>query len=404
MDPVSQDRLLAHAGRVPVTVTGSDFEFTTKVEIKKARDEFATPEPVRFLLPKGLRCGPQDHMDVLIDTKERDPGAYELLVFQGDDKSHAVPLKVLPAMPSIANLPIVVNAGAGTQHYALRGERLDQIEELTAPGVHLSLDAPANDTSRVVTVTLPGNESPGKTLAVTARVKDRNEPLVFNDGLAITAPLPAIVSSKLALPAGLSITVHQNEYPAGVALSATLDVRNLLPQSTLEVGCADGLLQPVSLHVGQQNATATLQQLSADQLYLLFDTSSLPAGCRLQVTIDNDRAGRSQPYEIGRLTRFPQVDSFELASAPPSSTDTKLQYTLKGRNLEMIERLGWDPAGGVAVNSLPAPIPGEGQKQMLTVELPPPQTGKDELYIWLRGDQEPRATTLKPAASPAPHS
>ncbi len=65
LEPASQDRLLAKSGKIPVTLAGSDFEFTTKVELKKVNDEFATAEPVRFLLPKGLRLGPQDRMDVL---------------------------------------------------------------------------------------------------------------------------------------------------------------------------------------------------------------------------------------------------------------------------------------------------------------------------------------------------
>src|SRR5262249_49174652 len=82
LEPKSQDRLLSKSGKAPVTVTGSDFQFTTKVELKKLNDEFATAQEVRFLLPNGLRKGPQDHMDVQIDTQELDPGPYELLISQ----------------------------------------------------------------------------------------------------------------------------------------------------------------------------------------------------------------------------------------------------------------------------------------------------------------------------------
>jgi hypothetical protein len=35
---------------------------------------------VRFLLAKGFRKGPQDHMDLQIDTNDLVPGAYELLI------------------------------------------------------------------------------------------------------------------------------------------------------------------------------------------------------------------------------------------------------------------------------------------------------------------------------------
>ena len=86
--PASQDRLIAKAGKIPVTLEGDDFEFTTKLELKKAGDEFATAQPVRFILPKGLRKGVQDHIDVQIDTGDLEPGEYALLVSQQDGKDH----------------------------------------------------------------------------------------------------------------------------------------------------------------------------------------------------------------------------------------------------------------------------------------------------------------------------
>jgi len=54
LDPASQDRLLGDSGKAPVTLWGKDFEFTTRVELQKLLDEFAKPESVPFLLPKGL--------------------------------------------------------------------------------------------------------------------------------------------------------------------------------------------------------------------------------------------------------------------------------------------------------------------------------------------------------------
>ena len=87
LEPSSQDKLLARAGKFPVTLKGADFEFTTKVELEKLGDEFATTEPARFILPKGLREGPQNHMDVQIDTANLDPGEYALLVSQQNGKS-----------------------------------------------------------------------------------------------------------------------------------------------------------------------------------------------------------------------------------------------------------------------------------------------------------------------------
>ena len=74
LDAASQNALLAHTGKIPVTLRGDDFEFTKKVEIERAGDEFATPEPVRFLLPKGPHLGPQESMDLQIDTSALNPG------------------------------------------------------------------------------------------------------------------------------------------------------------------------------------------------------------------------------------------------------------------------------------------------------------------------------------------
>ena len=121
LEPASQDHLLAKSGKLPVTLEGSDFEFTTKVELQKLNDEFATPESVRFLLPKGLRKGPQDHMDVQIDTDDLIPAAYELLISQQDGKSHPVDFKILPN--PAANRQSADPRQPGRRHAALCPER-----------------------------------------------------------------------------------------------------------------------------------------------------------------------------------------------------------------------------------------------------------------------------------------
>ncbi|HEX6896809.1 MAG TPA: hypothetical protein VF146_16135, partial [Bryobacteraceae bacterium] len=292
LDPASQDRLLARSGKVPVTVRGSDFEFTTKVELQKLNDEFAMPASVRFLLPKGLRDGPQDHIDVQIDTGDLDPGGYKLLISQQDGKSHAMTFKVLPNPPKISNLPILVNQGAAAQHFVLKGERLEQVSRLEAPGATLSLAAPGtNQTERSLTVELKSSLQPGTTLPVTAYLVDRSEPLALSGALEVTGPLPVIASSKLSLPTGMAITVHADEFPAGYTLNALLDVKNINAKSVLRLACADSVGQQRELHIGEQASGWSLQQLSPDQLFLAFDTSGLPAGCALRGVIDNPVQG-----------------------------------------------------------------------------------------------------------------
>ena len=104
--------------------------------------------------------------------------------------------------------------------------------------------------------------------------------------------------------------------------------------------------------------------------------------------------------------RLPQLDSFAKSDA--------FTYELKGHNLEMIEKIGWDSTAGNSVTALPTPIPGEGQKQSLSIAMPPrpeasrpvvpdvtgPQPQKRELYLWLRGDKEARIAQPKSIVMP----
>ena len=398
LQPESQDRLLAKVGKTPVTIAGSDFEFTTKVEILKTGDKFAVPQPARFLLPKGLREGPQDQMDVQIDTQNLDPGSYQLLISQGDGKTHPIDFRVLANPPRITNLPIIANEGVATQHYVLKGERLDDLLNLEAPGVTFSLGAAtSNNTERNITVQLKTAAAPGASLPLKAYLKDRTEPLTFDGALQITGPLPTVASSKLSLPAGMQIALHGDEFPAGYTLSAMLDVKNIERTSTLQLACADGAGSSTALSIGEQKATWSLQQLSPDQLFLSFDTTPLPAGCDLQATVNNGKNGSSDPYKLAHIIRIPQIDSFTLSAEGKTEFNggSPVPFSIIGKNLEMIEKAGWDNTNGVAVTTLPTPIPGEGQKQQVSLALPAPSGPDPVLYLWLRGDKEGRSTSVK---------
>src|SRR5579884_1813735 len=240
LESASQDRLLAHSGKVPVTLTGSDFEFTTNVELKRVGDEFATPEPVKFILPNGLYKGPQDHMDVQIDTANLDPGSYELLIEQPDKKAHPVRFNILSEAAKVTNFPVLVNQGVSTQHFVLKGERLGDIARLEALGAKLELgEAGSNGAERSITVQLTSNLKPGTSLPVTEYLQDRAIPEVIQNGLQITGPLPVVASSRLSLPAGLAIATRPNEFPLGSMLTAVLDVKNIKRSSTLRLSCAD---------------------------------------------------------------------------------------------------------------------------------------------------------------------
>ncbi len=393
LEPDSQDKLLAKSGKIPVRLAGSDFEFLTKIEIKKSNDEFAVAEPVRFILPKGLRQGPQNHADVQIDTTNLDPGRYELLLSQQDAKTHSVSINVLPSLPKIENLPILANQGEATQHYVLKGERLDLLAKLKARGANFDLGAPTpSGTDRSVTVQLKSDLKPGTSLALQADVADRNEPMTLPDALEIVGPVPAIASSHLSLPTGMAITLPPDEFPAGYNLTAMLDVRNVEPSSVLKLACSEDVGTSVELHIGEQNASYSLQRLSPDQLFISFDTSSFPAGCLLQAIIENGKTGRSQPFTLAHIIRLPQIESF--SDTGQVQPDGKRIYALTGRDLEMIEKVGWDQLEGIPVAALPTPIQGQGLKQALQINLPDPPPAHADLFIWLRGEKNASATNL----------
>ena len=406
LQPASQDQLLARGGKVPVTLTGSDFEFTTKVQIKKSGDEFAVPQNARFILPKGLREGPQEQMDLQIDAQELDPGAYQVLIEQQGGSVGSVPIKILPNAPKLTNLPIIANQGVDVQHYVLKGERLDSLMKLEATGAELELGAASTgNTERNLTVKLRQPESdgntgaklaPGTKVLVKAYMKDRSEPLTMQDALEITGPLPAIVSSKLSLPSDMAVAIRPAEFPAGSTLSAMLDVKNFERKANLQLACADGSWEGATLRVGEQTANWSLQQLSPDQLFFSFDTGKIPAGCDLQAAIDNGKDGKSKPFSLAHIITVPKIEAINPAPDAPGGTAGSGRFSIDGKNLEMIAKVGWDASAGTDVASLPTPIPGEGQKQRLTVELPvPAATSPTALTVWLRGDQEGRATTVK---------
>jgi hypothetical protein len=246
---------------------------------------------------------------------------------------------------------------------------------------------------------LKGEAKSGKSEPITAYFSDRSEPQKLPNALQITGPIPAIASTKLSLPTGMQITPLPDEFPAGATLTALLDVKNIHPKSILRLYCSEDTGAHPSLRIGEQNATSSLQQLSPDQLFVSYDTSNFPAGCTLEAQIDNGQDGTSQPVELAHIRRFPQVASFALLQ-PTQPTPVQLSgdlthtYEIRGLNLEMVDKVGWDANTPLPVLGLPSPIPGQGQQQSQMVNLPDPPNPKATLFLWLRGEPQPRATTI----------
>ncbi len=393
LSPASQDVLVAKTGKVPVVLEGSDFEFVTKVEVLKTDDKFATPAPVPFLLRGGLRQGPQEHIDLQLNTIDMEPGPYRLNVSQVDGKTHPVNFRILTAPPQIDNFPILLNEGASSIEFSLKGQRLDLLNRLeVAQGTIEMGPVSARRDERKVTLHLATDLGAGTSLAVKAYLKDRDEPLTFADAVRIAGPRPSITRMMVSSPPDQDISLQPGELPGGGYLSAMLHVSHLQSNSVVELQCEQAGTATVALHLGERSGPISLQQLAPDQVFLSFDTSVWPNGCPLQATIANGSEGRSKPYAIGRIVRVPKIDKFEL-SADDSTKDTFVG-SLTGQNLETIEKAGWSEETVEPIPDLPLPIPGEGQRQKLQLRLPSPPGPRAPLYIWLRTESKPRITKL----------
>jgi hypothetical protein len=407
LDPVSQDQLIAGRGKVRVSLEGADFEFVTGVQFQRQKDEFAKPASLPFVLATGLRRGPQQHIDLLVDTKDIEPGPYQFLVTQVDGQTHPVPFWVLPEPPEITNFPFVISHGERTHQFTLKGENLELLTKLEVPKGSIALGpALPKQTKRTATLQLSEDLERGSTLPIFASVSGHTDTVKIANAVHVVGPRPAITEAKVSAPADMPIAIRPGELQAGLYFSGMFHVKALETNSGIQLSCEGQEGNVVTLKLGTHSGSATFEQLGADQVFLSFDTNGWPAGCNVRARIDNGPDGLSDPWLLGRLVRFPQIDSFKIVStespitpsAPPApKTPPAPGYVgeLIGADLQNIEKIGWDPTNCTAVTDLPSPIPGAGSKQSLRVSLssspPAPHT---PLYLWLRGDKDGRSTNI----------
>jgi hypothetical protein len=389
----SQDLLVSKTGKVPVTLEGGDFEFVTKAEIEKVDDKFASPSPVPFVLPRGLRQGLQDRMDVQVNTFDLDAGNYQLLISQLDGKTHSIPLKILAAPPVIENLPLVLNQGSSEMEFRLKGHRLDSLRRLeVARGTVQLGPACANQSERKLTLHMANDIAAGTSLALQAFLRDRSEPLTLSDAVRIVGPRPNITEVRVSQPADQDVQLDRGELPGGMYLSAMMRVEHLQSNSLVQLGCEQPGGAGITLHLGERAGPMSLQQIAPEQVFLSFDTTAWLNGCVLQTFVANGSEGESGVYRLGRIVRVPKIERFELPVT--ENPLTGLYATLTGQNLETIERVGWSPDRGELVTGLPLPIAGDGGKQSLRILIPSRPEANSSLYVWLRGESQPRLTKI----------
>ena len=181
--------------------------------------------------------------------------------------------------------------------------------------------------------------------------------------------------------------------PAGLVLN--LDRVHDSARAQLELGCQSGELRhALTLSAGTQAAGASLTAAGPGALYLSVDPGAVGyPGCELSATTIVDPDGKSDPYILGRVIRIPRLDKFTLTSE--KAGDASYIGSVDGHDLDVIEKVGWDAANGLPVDSIPTPVPGDHPIQNLRLALPWPAPGPHAaLYIWLRGESQGRKTSV----------
>jgi len=382
--PESQDELVEGAREGLIKLNGADFEFVDKVTLNG--------EPLAFTLPAGRQMGPQDSIEIAVNTRTLKAGAYQLELFQAGAAAGQAPIRVLPPNPALENLPMRANLGEARQELVLHGTGLERIEKIESPDAEFEL-GPAARGTRPVFIKLGAGVAKGKRIALSLRVEGLTQAVPVPDAIEVVGPRPRIRSVSVSLPDNLGIALRKGELPAGSFVSFSIQVENGGAQPMVRLQCGDA--EPELLDTGERRNGAQLESAGGDLLFLSLDPAAIGRpGCRLAGSIVTRPEGASDPRELGRVVRLPRIESFTLTDERVG--EASYAGVLTGQDLEMIEKVGWDAQAGVVVTALPRAVAGQGRQQTLNVVLPwPAPAPHAPVYIWLRGETEGRATKAR---------
>jgi hypothetical protein len=390
----SQDRLMEGSGLVGIKLTGADFQFIEKVQMVNPAERKPQPVALEYALPLGKRGGPQQTLEVTVDTGAFRDGRYQLLLTQPDGSTREVPVRVLPPNPVIENLPIRANLGEAGQKLVLRGSGLERIEQIVSKAADVGL-GPARHGRQVREISLRLHDGfrAGERVPVEMKVEGIGKPLELPGALEVIGPRPRVSMVKGSWPDELGVALKAGELPAGSFVSFSVRVENLDPQPTVRLQCPETgkTIQQETLRPGEKSRAARLESSGANLLFLSFDPGVVgQAGCTLQAVVTS-ATGASDPHPLGRVVRLPRIESFHLTSEKVG--EDGYAGILIGQDLETIERAGWDAHSGLPVDGLPRAVAGEGHKQSLRIVLPWPSPAPHApVYIWLAGEHDGRAT------------
>jgi hypothetical protein len=390
--PESRRKLIEGSGKVDVQLTGPDFEFVEKAAVQKLSAKPA-PLPVEFDLPTGKRGGVQTSMSVEIDTAAH--GSYKLLLAQSDGRQHEIPVTILPPNPKISNLPLRVNAGEADEPIKLEGSGLDRIEAVISGAGAIRGKAEAHDWTGDIR---PKSDLvPGARYPLILELKGVDEPLSLPDAIEVVGPRPRIAGIHRSMPGNPGIELRDGELPAGTTVGMVLEVKGLHEgaRPNLRLDCRPGdTRRTLTLSPDEPSRDAALSFAGPGELYLSLDPGTVGyTGCGLSATLQIQPEGQSDRVPLGRVVRLPKLEQFTLTAEPVGPGI--FAGILKGTDLDLVEKAGWDAQNGLPVQAIPAPVPGEPVRQTLRIALPwPSPAPHSPLYIWLRGERDGRRTAV----------
>ncbi len=399
--PESEDNLVRGNGTVTVKLTGPDFEFVHQLALVKAGSQNATAKDLSFNLDKGKQGGEQHSLQAEVDTTNLDAGRYLLMLTQLNGAIQDVPLIIHPPNPKLSNLPLRANLGEKEQTLTLQGAGLDRIARITSDGAEWTLaPAPKGNSElkeRKVTLQLAPKAHKGEFLNASLYVEGISKPLPVADVVHVVGPRPKITDVRASFPKETNVALGEKEIPAGSAVSFAIYAEHMgtIPALTLSCNHDSETRQALTLHPGENSGAAQLDFAGSGVLFLSIDPGKVgQSGCLLDATVTDQTTGSSNPYDLGRVTRLPQISKFNLGDQKLG--DTLYAGTLTGRDLQMIEKTGWSPDTGYPVQGIPTPVPGSSQQQTLKIEMPwPPPSPHAPIYIWLRGENTGRLTEMR---------